>query len=93
LILRLGIFLPLPVYEAAYGGSSLLGIGWHPPGRCQLAAEWYGSALEAIQIGIDQNYFALCAAAKPPLNAEQFATAPACPDVYAFHSNEAIALG
>ena len=29
--------LPLPVYEAAYGGNSLLGIGRHPPGRCQLA--------------------------------------------------------
>jgi hypothetical protein len=25
------------VDEAAYGGNSLLGIGWHPPGRCQLA--------------------------------------------------------
>src|SRR3954453_18585877 len=37
LIFRLGIALPLPVHEAAYGGNSLLGIGWHPPGRCQLA--------------------------------------------------------
>src|SRR3954464_10977906 len=34
---RLGIFAPLPVHEAAYGGISLLDIGWHPPGRCQLA--------------------------------------------------------
>src|SRR6185436_14707353 len=37
LILRLGIGAPLPVLEAAYGGNSLLGIGRHPPGRCQLA--------------------------------------------------------
>src|SRR3954466_11472801 len=37
LIFRFGIFaLPLPVHEAAYGGNSLVGIGWHPPGRCQL---------------------------------------------------------
>src|SRR5882757_4212117 len=27
---------PLPVYEAAYGGSSLLGLGWRPPGKRQL---------------------------------------------------------
>jgi hypothetical protein len=28
---------PLPVLGAAYGGISLLGIGRHPPGRCQSA--------------------------------------------------------
>src|SRR5882757_1618708 len=32
LIVRLGISLPLPVYEAAYGGISLLGQGWRPTG-------------------------------------------------------------
>src|SRR5258708_5614862 len=37
LIVRLGMFAPRPVYEAAYGGISLLGLGWHPPGKCQLA--------------------------------------------------------
>jgi hypothetical protein len=31
------MFAPLPVLEAAYGGISLLGIGWHPPARCQSA--------------------------------------------------------
>jgi hypothetical protein len=36
LMLRLGIVsLPLPVHDAAYGGNSLFGIGWHPPVRCQ----------------------------------------------------------
>jgi hypothetical protein len=33
-MLRLGIVsLPLPVNEAAYGGNSLFGNGWHPPVR------------------------------------------------------------
>src|SRR5215216_3320540 len=53
LIVRLGISLPLPVYEAAYGGISLLGHGWRPPGKRQLGrAEWYRSRLEAMQFGI-----------------------------------------
>src|SRR6185312_788537 len=50
LILRLGIFASPPVVDAAYGGNSLVGNAWHPPGRCQLRAEWYRSAMEAIQI-------------------------------------------
>src|ERR1700722_12889544 len=39
LMLRLGIVsLPSPVHDAAYGGNSLFGIGWHPPVRCQSVA-------------------------------------------------------
>src|SRR4051794_8568469 len=52
LILRLGISLPLPVHEAAYGGRSLLGHGLPPTGSMTaLAAGWSRSDLEAMQIG------------------------------------------
>src|SRR6476646_1962705 len=39
LIVRLGICTPLPVYEAAYGGISLLGRGRRPPGKRQSGRE------------------------------------------------------
>src|SRR5438477_5563328 len=55
LIFRLGISSPLPVGEAAYGGSSLFGIAGSPPGKRPVGAQngtdpvWRQCNLELIE--------------------------------------------
>jgi hypothetical protein len=86
--------LPLPVYEAAYGGNSL----WVMAGahRVSVSCAQDGLVPAARQSkleSVEEKIFLRCALRQRECGAsDQLSSKPACSSVYAFHNGTAIAV-
>jgi hypothetical protein len=87
------MLLPLPVYEAAYGGNSL----WAMAGAHRVSASCAQDGLvpAAKQSNLESvKYFCVVRCGKGSAHsADQYSPERAYSGIYAFHNGEAIAVG